>query len=256
MIIRVKSEKEIQEINKAFYAVLGILSDLGDIVKAGITTDEINDFVRTAISENDCGPAFLGLRGFPKESCISVNDVIVHGISNDYVLKDGDILTVDVGVKTKSGWYGDSAEIFTIGSINENTTKLIDTTRQALFGSVEAFAEGKYLYDAEEKIASYAKKNGFGIIRNYSGHGIGKSLHERPSIYNYQNTLEQNVMFENGMVLCIEPMFTLGGDKTQVDMDNWTVRTKDGSIAAHFERGVAIWNSRPIILGEKYELDL
>ena len=246
MIIR-KSPSEIEIMREAGRISARALRMVGEAVRPGITTAELDELAEEAIREEGAVPAFLGYMGFPKTLCTSVNEQVVHGIPSKSVrLSEGDILSVDVGAVIK-GYYGDNARTFAVGQVSPETRQLLTTTEEALMAGVVTCYEGKRLFDIGHAVQSIAERDGFSVVREYVGHGIGRSMHEDPNVPNYgrKNT---GLKLQVGMVLAIEPMVNAGASPVEKLPDGWTVVTADGSASAHFEHTVAITESGPLIL--------
>lgn len=245
-----KSEKEIKQMRKAGQRVARILEDMGKIAVPGISTYEIDQYAESRCKDLHCIPAFKGYRNFPGSVCISVNEEAIHGIpSRDKILKDGDIVGLDFGV-IYNGWYGDAAKTIGIGKVDPKTMLLLQHTEQALNAAIRQCWQGNTMGDLGEAIQKIANEHKYSIIKGFSGHGIGRSLHEDPSVPNFGKK-GQGIPLQVGMVLAIEPMFTLGSDKFITVPDGWTVVTADFSMAAHFEHTVAITVDGPKILTQK-----
>ena len=220
-----------------------------EIIKEGITTKEIDDKIRTYIKKCGAKPTFLGYGGFPASACISVNEEVIHGIpSNSKVLKNGDIVKIDVGAQYK-GFTGDSAAAFAVGEISDEARKLIKITEECFFKGIEAIekAENPRVGDLGFAIASHARSNGFSVVEQYTGHGVGAELHEDPNVPNY-GTAGRGVRIYPGMTLAIEPMINEGTEKVKVLKDGWTVVTADGKLSAHYEHSIAVTNNGIILL--------
>ena len=220
-----------------------------EIIKEGITTKEIDDKIRTYIKKCGAKPTFLGYGGFPASACISVNEEVIHGIpSNSKVLKNGDIVKIDVGARWK-GFTGDSAATFAVGEISDKAKKLIKTTEECFFKGIEAIekAENPRIGDLGFAIASHARSNGFSVVEQYTGHGVGAELHEDPNVPNY-GTQGRGVRIYPGMTLAIEPMINEGTEKVKVLKDGWTVVTADSKLSAHYEHSIAVTNNGIILL--------
>ncbi len=252
----IKTEEEIELIKESCRIVAETLVLLKDYVKPDVTTLELDEVAEEYIRSRGGIPAFKGYETaglvFPNSLCISVNDEVIHGIPSQRRLKEGDVVSIDCGV-LKNGYYGDSAITYGVGEINEKDKKLLEVTEKALELGIEQVKRGNYVYDISRAIQSYVEINGFSLTREYCGHGLGKSLHEFPAIPNYVPPLlyrEQfpNAKLENGMVIAIEPMVHSGRKEIKVAGDKWTVLTKDGSRAAHFEHTVVVNENKAIIL--------
>ena len=220
-----------------------------EMIKEGITTKQIDDKIRTYIKKCGAKPTFLGYGGFPGSACISINDEVIHGIpSHDKILKNGDIVKIDVGAFYK-GFTGDSAATFAVGEISEAAQKLIDVTKESFFKGIEAIEKtpNPRLGDVGFAIASHARGNGFSVVEEYTGHGVGAELHEDPNVPNY-GTQGRGVRLYPGMTLAIEPMINEGTRHVRVLGDKWTVVTADGKLSAHYEHSIAITENGVILL--------
>ena len=219
----------------------------GESIREGVTTKHIDDVIRTYIEKCGAKPSFLGYGGFPASACISVNDQVIHGIPNkDVVLKDGDIVKVDVGAFYR-GFHGDSANTFAVGNISDEAKRLIDATKQSFWQGVEAITPGGRIGDIGHAIESYVKQFGYSVVRRYVGHGIGHDLHESPEVPNY-GTPGRGPRLSTGMVIAIEPMVNVGSPEVLELADGWTVLTADRSLSAHYEHTVAITDNGVEIL--------
>lgn len=244
---RVKTEAEIVKMRESSRIVYGAIHHAGELVKPGVTTMELNEAAERYILEHDGRPAFkgykVGRQVFKFAACISANDAVVHGIPNDKPLKEGDIVTIDVGVE-KEGWYGDSAWTFPVGAIPPEVTQLLDVTRESLMLGVAQAKAGNRLYDISKAISSYCESFGYGVVRDLVGHGIGEHLHEEPQVPNYVpkkwDKEYRNITLQEGMTLAIEPMINMGTWKVNHLKDGWTVVTADSKPSAHFEHTVVI----------------
>ena len=218
----------------------------GSLVKPGISTREIDRRVEAFIRAQGAVPSFLNYNGYPASVCISVNDELIHGIPGKRVLKDGDIVSVDVGAYI-GGYHGDCAATFACGTISEEAQTLIDVTRQSFFEGIKFAREGHRLQDISAAIQSYVEERGFSIVREYTGHGVGTKMHEPPAVPNYGRA-GMGPRLLRGMTLAIEPMVNAGSREIKTMPDGWTVRTRDGSLAAHYENTVLITDGEPEIL--------
>jgi len=246
----IKSDKEIDLIRESSKIVAGVFDHLKEHIKEGITTSEIDKMVEEFILSKDGIPAFkgykVGKRVFPASSCISVNDEVVHGIPGDRKLVNGDIVSVDVGVK-KNGYFGDSAYTFKVGETTSRVNKLLKITEESLYKGIEKAIDGNEVNDISVAIQNYVEGSGYGVVRALVGHGIGKNLHEEPSVPNFYTPNSRQKLFE-GMVIAIEPMVNYGTYDVVQDRDGWTIRTKDGEPSAHFEHTVLIKKGKAEIL--------
>ena len=247
VMIHLKSAKEIEIMRGPSKIVAEILLELREIVREGATTADVDKIAEELTLKKKATPAFKGYRGFPASLCISVNDQVVHGIpSHKRVLKNGDIVGLDFGV-IYDGYYGDSAMTVAIGQIPTEVDRLLKVTEQCLYKAIEQALPGNYLSDVSAAVQRLAEANNYGIVREFCGHGIGRSLHEDPPVLNYvQNGKGPKI--KPGLVLAIEPMINLGTEKVKVLADGWTVVTADGKPSAHFEHTIAVTQNGPEIL--------
>ena len=246
-MIIIKSKREIDIMREAAKVTGEILRDIEGFIKPGMTTHAIDNFVEERILHYKMKPTFIGFGGFPAASWVSVNDDVVHVIpSRDRVLKEGDIGSVDTGA-TYKGYCSDAARTYAVGEISDEARKLIDVTKQSFFEWVKYGMVGYRLHDIGHSVQEYAESNGFGVIREYLGHGIGRDLHEDPQVPNYGDA-HTGPHLKEGMVLAIEPMITQGSYGTRVLGNDWTVVTDDGLLAAHYENTVVITDGEPELL--------
>ncbi len=238
-MIFVKSEKEIDLIRESCKIVKETLDFVGSKIKAGMSTKEVDALVERYIRASGANPSCLGYGGFPASACVSVNEMVVHGIpDHETILKDGDIVSVDV-VADKNGYHGDACRTFCIGNVPEDVKKLVQVTEECFFKGIEGLQAGTPLFDIGAKVQRHAESHGYGVIRAYSGHGIGKEMHEDPSVPNYGRP-GTGVRLRAGTVLCIEPMIAMGTWRTKVLPDGWGAVTIDGKPAAHYENTVVV----------------
>ena len=226
--------------------VAGAHRKVHEITRPGVTTKEIDRIVEAFIREHGGTPAFKGYRGFPASLCASVNDEVVHGIPGDRVLREGDIVGVDIGVRS-GGFYSDAAQTLAVGRISADAERLLAVTRAALYAGIAEVRPGNHVGDVSWAVQSLVEKAGFSVVRSLVGHGIGRSMHEEPQVPNFGKPGEGPEL-KAGMVLAIEPMVNAGGFEVEVLADEWTVVTRDGSPSAHFEHSVAITDDGPVIL--------
>ncbi len=226
--------------------VSDLLKLMGREAKAGVRTQELDATAEEFIRSSGAEPAFKGYYGYPASICTSVNDEVVHGIPGKRVLKDGDIVGVDVGVKFE-GYFSDAARTFAIGGVDEESRRLIEVTREAMNRGISQAVEGKHLSDISWAVQSFAESAGFSVVREYVGHGIGRNLHEEPQVPNYGEP-HQGPRLVTGMALAIEPMINAGGHKVRVLEDAWTVVTLDGKRSGHFEQTVFVGKDEPEIV--------
>lgn len=238
-MITIKSEREIALLKEAGRIVGLCHAEMKKCVKPGISTWELNDICEKIILEHDATPSFKGYGGFPAAVCASVNEVVIHGIpSKKQILKEGDIIAIDIGANYK-GYHGDSAWSYAVGKINSNDEKLMQVTEAALYAGLSVVKEGVHLGDVEAAIGNYINQFGYGIVEEYTGHGVGHELHEDPAIFNF-GTPGTGPILKEGMVLAIEPMVNAGTKRVRVLSDGWTVVTKDRSKSAHFEHTIVV----------------
>ena len=245
-MILLKSEREIRCMREAGRIVALALDAVGKVVEPGITTQELDELARRTIVEHGAKPAFKGLYGFPANICVSVNCEVVHGIPGSRKLAEGDIVSVDCGAEI-DGFNGDSAITIPVGKVSPEIARLIEETRNALYKGIELAVAGNRVGAISHAIQTYAEKAGFGVVREYVGHGIGRSMHEDPEVPNF-GFAERGPLLKAGMVLAIEPMINLGTRAVKSADDGWTVVTEDGRPSAHFEHTVAIMPNGPEIL--------
>jgi methionyl aminopeptidase len=245
-MITIKSRREFAKMQKAGAAVAAVHHAVRDSARPGITLHELEEIGARIIAEHNCTSSFLNYMGtYPATLCLSPNDVIVHGIPNDYRLREGDILSVDAGTIFE-GFHGDAAFTMGIGEISPEAQHLIDVTEEGMWAGIREVRKGNRLGDIGAAIHALGAANGYGVVEEYVGHGIGREMHEEPQVPNY-GTPGSGLKLKAGMALCIEPMFNLGSRETKVDGDGWTVRTKDGSLSAHWEHTVAITPDGPLV---------
>lgn len=250
-MIYIKTEKEIDLIRESCKIVAETLQLLKSYVKPGITTLELDKIAEDYILSNNAKAAFKGYSQagsfkFPGSICASVDNAVVHGIPGQRVLNNGEIISLDVGV-FKNGYYGDAAITVPIGSLSEEKKKLLDVTEKSLYMGIDEAKENNRVHDISGTIQEYVEENGFSVVRELCGHGVGKFLHEEPSVPNFGKK-GTGIKLRNGMTIAIEPMVNLGKDKVLTGDDGWTVLTADGSPSAHFEHTVLISNGKPEIL--------
>ena len=246
-MIVLRTAKEIDMMRKACQISAEALQIAGEAVKPGITTYEIDQIAYRYIKKQGAEPNFLNYNGFPATACISINDEVIHGIpSKNRVLKEGDIVSIDLGAKV-NGYNGDNAATFACGVISDEAKRLCDTTRESLYLGIEQAIAGNRIGDIAFAIQSYCEERGFSVVREFTGHGIGTHLHEDPSVPNY-GTAGRGQRLLPGMTIAIEPMINMGSKAIKCLPDGWTVKTLDGKLSAHFEHTVAITKGEPMIL--------
>ncbi|HVL25490.1 MAG TPA: type I methionyl aminopeptidase [Thermomicrobiales bacterium] len=249
MAITIKNEREIEKMRAAGRVVAICHQRVEEAIAPGVTTADLDAIVRDTVKEYGATASFLGYHGFSGNICASVNEVIVHGIPGDRRLNEGDIISVDIGAIV-DGWHGDSAWTYPVGAISEEARRLLDDTEASLYEGLHAARAGNHLGEIGHAVETFAVARGYGVVRGYGGHGIGRRMHEDPHVPNYGDP-QRGPVLRKGMTLAIEPMLTLGTDRTRELSDGWTVVTTDGSWAAHFEHTVAITEGEPIVLTER-----
>ena len=238
MTMTIKNEDEIRRMDEAGQVVANIHARIERAIMPGVTTADLDVIARDSLAESGAESSFLGYHGFPAHICASVNDEIVHGIPGNRRLRDGDIVSIDVGA-ILAGYHGDSAWTYGVGQISDEATALLRDTEEALYLAVEAATSGNRLGAIGHAVESHARRLGRGVVRNYGGHGIGRQMHEDPHVPNVGRP-DRGVVMRSGLTLAIEPMLTLGSEDTTTLADDWTVVTADGSLAAHFEHTIAV----------------
>jgi methionyl aminopeptidase len=237
-MLYLKTDEEVGLLRESNMLVSRTLAEIAAIIRPGVTTLYLDKIAEAFIRDNGAVPAFKGYGGFPNTLCTSVNDEVVHGIPSDYILKEGDILSVDCGV-ILDGWYGDSAYTFPVGEIKDEIRRLLDFTRASLEAGVKAAVAGNRIGDISCAVQTMAESGGFSVVRELVGHGLGRKLHEQPEVANWGKKGTGPKM-EKGLVICIEPMINAGKKDTIQMRDGWTIKTADGSPSAHFEYAVAV----------------
>lgn len=245
-MIELKSPAEIERIRQAGRIVARVLNDIGTYLCPGITTGEIDALANRMINSYGGKAAFKGYRGFPGHICTSVNDEVVHGIPGNRVLKEGDIISLDVGVKF-NGYFGDAAYTFGVGKISRQASDLLEATQQSLMLAIQSATSGKRLSDISHTIEEFVLSRGYSVVREFVGHGIGRLMHEEPQVPNFGEP-GQGPELKAGMVLAIEPMVNMGRPEVKIKSDGWTAVTVDGSLSAHFEHTVLITENEAKIL--------
>jgi methionyl aminopeptidase len=245
-MIIIRSPREIEQIRKANVVVAEVLERLKTLVVPGVTTDELDGISEEIILSKGAVPAFKGYRGYPKTLCVSINEEVVHGIPNKRRLKEGDIVSIDVG-SNLHGYFGDAAITLPVGEINPEGKRLLEVTEKALSIGIGMAKVGNRLFDISHAVQAWVESNGFSVVRDFVGHGIGKSLHEDPQIPNFGSP-NQGPRLEKGMIFALEPMVNEGTYEVRVLDDGWTVVTADGKPSAHFEHTIAITDGEAEIL--------
>ena len=245
-MVKPKTEEEIALLRENAIIVSKTLAEVGKAVAPGVSTLELNRVAETCIRDHGAIPSFLGFEGFPAAICASVNDVVVHGFPSDYILKEGDIVTADIGTLYK-GYNGDSAYTFPVGEVSKETRKLLDVTKASLYKGIEAAVEGNRTGDIGYAVQSYVESFGFSVVRELEGHGIGKEMHEMPGVPNYGRR-GRGALLTDGMTICIEPMVNAGGKSVYLDRNGWAVHTSDRKNSAHYELTVVVRRGKAELL--------
>ncbi|HHY41627.1 MAG TPA: type I methionyl aminopeptidase [Thermoanaerobacterales bacterium] len=245
-MIIIKSQREIELMRKAGEITALALDEIKKHIKPGVTTIELDKIAEEFILSHNATPTFKGYRGFPASICASINEEVVHGIPGLRSLKNGDIISIDVGVNFQ-GYNGDAARTFPVGQVSADALKLIEVTRQSFFEGIAYAKQGHRLSDISHAIQTYVERHNFSVVRDYVGHGIGQNMHEAPQIPNF-GPPGKGPRLRAGMTLAIEPMVNMGGYEVYTLKNNWTVVTRDGSLSAHYENTVAITDGEPEIL--------
>lgn len=245
-MIFLKTEEEIELLRISNQLVGKTHGEVAKIIAPGVTTKQLDKIAEEFIRDNGAEPAFKGYGGFPNTLCVSVNDMVVHGIPSSYELRVGDIVSVDCGV-LKNGFYGDSAYTFAVGEIAPEVADLLKTTKESLYKGIEAAIENQRLGDVGYAIQKYCEDRGYSVVREMVGHGIGKNLHEDPQVPNYGKR-GRGTKLKEGMVIAIEPMINLGKRNIKIESDGWTAKTIDGKASAHFEHSVVVRKGKAEIL--------
>jgi methionyl aminopeptidase len=245
-MLYLKTDEEVGLLRESNMLVSRTLGEIASLIKPGITTLYLDRIAESFIRDNGATPAFKGYGGFPNTLCTSVNDEVVHGIPSDYILKEGDIISVDCGV-ILNGWYGDSAYTFAVGEIKDEVRLLLEYTRAALEEGVKVAIAGNRVGDISFAVQSRAESGGYSVVRDLVGHGLGRKLHEQPEVPNWGKQ-GSGPKLEKGLVICIEPMINTGRKETLQMQDGWTIKTADGKPSAHFEYAVAVDKGRADVL--------
>ena len=257
-MIYLKTDDEIELLRKANLLVSATLVEIAKIVKPGVTTLQMDTLAEQFIRDHGAIPVFKGFPNpfgtpFPASICASVNDVVVHGIPNDEPLKEGDIVSIDCGTLL-DGFAGDSCYTFCVGEVKEEVKHLLRTTKEALYKGIESAYAGKRIGDIGNAVQQHCEQFGYGVVREFVGHGVGHNMHEDPQVPNYGSP-GSGKQLKNGLCIAIEPMITMGSPKLAMKSDRWTVVTQDGKPAAHFEHSIAIHNGKPDILSSFEEIE-
>jgi methionyl aminopeptidase len=244
-VLTTKTPEDFSKMLIAGSCVAAVHDAVRGAIRPGATTRDLDAVAAEVIKAHDCRSSFLGYHGFPATICTSPNGAIVHGIPDDYVLVEGDVISIDAGA-IYEGWHGDAAFTAAVGEVPDEVRKLLAVTEDALWNGLRQARVGKRLGDVGHAVQSTAEPHGYGVVREYVGHGIGRQMHEAPNIPNY-GTPKRGLKIKTGMALAIEPMFNLGSADTAVLDDDWTVVTADGSVSSHFEHTVLITEDGPIV---------
>lgn len=257
-MIYLKTEDEIELLREANLLVSATLAEIAKVIRPGVTTNELDKLAETFIRDHGAQPTFKGFPNpyggpFPASICASVNDEVVHGIPNDNPLKDGDIVSVDCGTLL-NGFNGDSCYTFCVGEVSDEIKHLLKTTKESLYKGIEAAIVGKRLGDIGYAVQTCCEHEGYGVVREFVGHGIGKEMHEEPAVPNYGKR-GNGVQIKNGLCIAIEPMITQGSPQIVMMPDRWTIKTQDGKWAAHFEHTIAVHHGKADILSTFEEIE-
>lgn len=245
-MVAIKSKSEIEKMKQAGRVTYGALCAVRDGIRPGVTTKELDKIAEDYIRANGCTPSFKGYGGFPGSVCASVNDEIIHGIPGKRVLEEGDIISIDVGA-CYQGYHSDACRTFPVGKISEEAKRLIDVTRQSFFEALKFARDGYRISDISKAVQDYVEENGFSVLRNYCGHGVGAALHEDPEVPNYVGG-GRGIRIRPGMTLAVEPMVCQGKKDYYVADNDWTVLTKDGKLSAHYENSILVTTGDPFLL--------
>ena len=245
-MIKIKSTHEIKLMQEAGQIAAAARAAAGALVAPGSTTRELDNAARKVIEGYGAKPSFLNYNGFPASICCSINHQVIHGFPGKYKLQEGDLVKIDVGANYM-GYHGDCADTFAVGKITEEAQRLIEVTRQSFYEGIKLAREGQRVSDISHAVQKYVEENGFSVVRDYVGHGVGSELHEAPEVPNYGNP-GRGARLVAGMTLAIEPMVNAGGYQVKTLRDGWTVETVDGSLSAHYENSILITKGDPIIL--------
>lgn len=245
-MISIKSEQDLEKMREAGRITVEALHLVRGHIAPGVTTAHLDQLIHAHIVKNGAKPNFLGYGGFPATACISVNDEVIHGIPGSRVLKEGDIVSIDTGC-VKDGFHGDAARTFPVGEVSDEAKRLIRVTRESFFEALKVVRAGMRIGDIGAAVAAYVERHGYSVVRDFTGHGIGRALHEDPAVPNY-GTAGRGVRLRPGMVLAIEPMVNMGDCRVRILSDKWTTVTVDGALSAHYENTVAVTEGEPEIL--------
>ena len=245
--IKIKSADELKLMRPAGVVAAKVLDDIAAFIRPGVTTRQVDNFAAERIRNYDARSAFLGYRKYPCYTCLSVNDGVVHGLASDRELQFGDIVSVDVGVSYK-GFIGDTARTVVVGGCGVAAQRLLDVTEQSLYLGIERAKPGNRVLDISLAVQRYVEDNGYSVVREFVGHGVGRTMHEEPQVPNFDEGKKNSPTLKPGMTIAIEPMVNAGRPEVKILKDGWTVVTQDGSLSAHFEHTVLVTDSEPEIL--------
>ncbi|MDP9700947.1 methionyl aminopeptidase [Paenibacillus polysaccharolyticus] len=245
-MIMIKTKEQIEQMRRAGEILAACHREIAKLIRPGITTQEIDQFAEAFMKKNGAIPEQKGYNGYPYATCASVNDVICHGFPGKYVLKDGDIVTIDMVVNL-DGWLADSAWSYAVGNVSPEAQHLLDVTKNSLYKGIELAIVGNRIGDISHAIQTYAEGEGLSVVREFIGHGIGEKMHEEPQVPHY-GPPHRGPRLKEGMVITIEPMLNIGTFRSKLDSDGWTARTLDGSLSAQYEHTIAITADGPVIL--------
>jgi methionyl aminopeptidase len=249
--IEIKSSREINLMKKSSRIVGTVLREINDLIKPGMSTKDLDDFAEKRIREMGAAPSFKGYHGFPSSICSSINNEVVHGIPNkNKIINDGDLVKIDTGAYL-DGFHGDSCISICVGEVSEQAQKLSDVALQALFSGLSKIKSGNTLLDIAGAIEDIVKSNGFSVVEDYTGHGVGRNLHEEPSVFNFRTNELPNVVLREGMTLAVEPIVNQGTKFCKTLNDKWTVITKDGSLSAQWEHTIVVMKDGIEILTDR-----
>ncbi|MEO0375495.1 MAG: type I methionyl aminopeptidase [Cyanobacteria bacterium P01_A01_bin.17] len=249
--IELKSQREIEIMRQASKIVATVLKEIGELTEPGMTTADLDAHAEKRIREMDAQPSFKGYQGFPASICSSINNEVVHGIPNKKkVIREGDVLKVDTGAYFE-GFHGDSCITIAVGEVTPDAAKLIKVAEEALFKGIEQVKEGNYLMDLAGAIQDHVEANGFAIVEEFTGHGVGRNLHEEPSVFNFRTREMRNVKLRAGMTIAIEPIVNAGSKRTRILRDRWTAVTVDNALSAQFEHTVLVTKTGYEILTDR-----
>ena len=240
------SKEQLYLLKKGGKICSDFLKSVKKLLRPGVSTIELDDFAYKFITQRGAQPAFKGYKGYPATICVSINDEVVHGIPSQRVIKDGDLVSIDMGIKY-NGFYLDCAYTYPVGNVSKRIKHFLKVTLKSLYIGIRKACTGNYVGDISSSIQNFIEKHGFSVIRDFAGHGIGKNLHEEPQVPNFGNPRE-GMCLEEGLLLAIEPMASMGDWRVKILEDGWTVKTQDGSLSSHFEHTVMVSKRGGVIL--------